>query len=189
MQSPRDTQTTLIRTEILPGLIAFSCPSSGGIWIDVVLYWDWFRTQPEYSDAKVSFESPQPASIESDTDTPLISPRTGRIMRKCKVGSGLGFRIDFEPSSGFWLDKGEYESLLEHNLHDQLHLICSPEYQLELIRMQTSESEQQRFERSLGKEVCEKIHSFAAWFAGSRDHQVAMTYLHACIEEDRDRRS
>ncbi|MEZ6164021.1 MAG: hypothetical protein R3B67_06250 [Phycisphaerales bacterium] len=51
------------------------------------------------------------------------------------MGSGLGFHVDFDPTSGFWLDKGEYESLRSHNLHDELHLICSPEYRLAAVRM------------------------------------------------------
>tara|TARA_E500000318_G_scaffold5598_2_gene5831 strand:+ start:159590 stop:159919 length:330 start_codon:yes stop_codon:yes gene_type:complete len=108
-------------------------------------------------------------------------------MRKCRAGSGLGFRIDFEPSSGFWLDKGEFDSLRSHNLHDELHLICSPEYQLELVRLRSDRAEQSRFEQRLGEENCERIRSFANWFAQLNDESIAMTYLMACIEDERDR--
>ena len=187
MQSPRDRSTTLVRTELLPGLIAHECPTSGGVWIDVVLYWDWFREQEGFPKPSASFESPQPVAIDDDNDKPMVSPRTGRLMRKCRVGSGLGFRVDFDPSSGFWLDRGEYDSLREHNLHDELHLICSPEYQLALVRMQTSNAEQQRFERALGEESCQRIRSFASWYTGLRDQSVAMSYLMASIEDERDR--
>ena len=186
MQSPRDRNTTLVRTELLPGLIAHACPTTGGVWIDVVLYWDWFRTQPGFPKPSASFESPEPITIDDDNDTPMFSPRSGRLMRKCRVGSGLGFRVDFDPTSGFWLDKGEYESLRSHNLHDELHLICSPEYQLALVRMQTTNAEQSRFERALGTEPCERIRSFAAWFTELRDQPVAMAYLMACIEDERE---
>jgi Zn-finger nucleic acid-binding protein len=184
MKSPRDQNATLVQTQILPGLDAHICPTSGGVWIDVIQYWDWFRTQPGFPKPLASFESPRPVDIDDDHNGPVLSPRTGRLMRKCRVGSGLGFRIDFEPQSGFWLDRGEYESLKEHNLHDELHLICSPEYQLALVRMQTSESEQSRFERKLGTENCDRISSFAKWFARLGDHPVAMAYLMSCIEHE-----
>lgn len=152
----------------------------------MVKYWDWFRTQPGFPTPAASFESPAPVEIEDDHDGPVLSPRTGRIMRKCRAGSGLGFRIDFEPSSGFWLDQGEYESLKDHNLHDELHLICSPEYQLELVRLRTEQAEESRFESKLGTGTCEQIRSFADWFAKIPDDSVAMSYLIACINEQRD---
>lgn len=150
-------------------------------------YWDWFRTQPGFPTPVASFESPTPVVIEDDHDGPVLSPRTGRIMRKCRAGSGLGFRIDFEPSSGFWLDKGEFESLQSYNLHDELHLICSPEYQLELVRLSTVQAEQSRFEQRLGQDNCERIRSFANWFAQIREESIAMSYLMSCIEDERER--
>lgn len=186
MQSPRDPSSSLTRTELLPGLIAYICQESGGIWIDVLVYWDWFRTQPDFPTPVASFESPRPIEIEDDSDAPLLSPRTGRIMRKCRVGSGLGFRIDFEPQSGFWLDQGEYESLRAHNLHDELHLICTPEFQLELVRLRTTDAEQRRFEQKLGIEHCERIKSFAAWFGRLPDQQVAMSLLSSSIDDARE---
>jgi len=182
MQSPRDPNATLVRTELLPGLIAHRCPTSGGIWIDTIAYWDWVKAQPGFPEPSVSFESPVPASIDDDSDQPLISPRSGRLMRKCKAGSGLGFRIDFDPSSGFWLDRDEYETLRSHSLHDELHLICSPAYQRELVRMQTTRAEQQRFEQRLGAEACERISAFADWITRSPNHAAAMTYLMNRIE-------
>lgn len=108
------------------------------------------------------------------------------MMRKCRVGSGLGFRIDFEPQSGFWLDKGEYESLRAHNLHDELHLICSPEFQLELVRLRTTAAEQLRFEQKLGIETCERIRSFASWFSKLPDQQVAMSLLSSSVDDARE---
>lgn len=186
MRSPKDPTRSLVRTEIMPGLVGHACPTTGGIWIDLVQYWDWFRTQPGFPKPVASFESPVPIDIEDDHDGPMLSPRTGRMMRKCRAGSGLGFRIDFEPSSGFWLDKGEFESLRNHNLHDELHLICSPEYQLELVRLRSGQAEQSRFEKRLGVEHCERIRTFASWLVQLPDDSVAMAYLMACIERERD---
>lgn len=182
MKSPRDPNATLVRTELLPGLIAHTCPTSGGVWIDTIAYWDWFRAQPGFPQPSASFESPVPAEIEDDSDRPLISPRSGRLMRKCRAGSGLGFRIDFDSSSGFWLDRAEYDALRSHNLHDELHLICSPAYQRSLMHMETSRAEQKRFERTLGIEACERISAFADWISRERDHAVAMSYLMNRIE-------
>jgi len=186
MKSPRDSKAVLERTELVPGLVAHACPTSGGIWIDSISYWDWFRTQPGYPEPSASFESPKPFDIENDSDEQLISPRSGRLMRKCRVGSGLGFRIDYDASSGFWLDRDEYETLRSHNLHDELHLICSPSYQRSLMQMRTSSAEQDRFEKSLGVDACDRISTFAAWLSKQPRESVAMAYLQACMEQSRN---
>lgn len=183
MKSPVDPTTTMIQREIEPGLIAYTCPKSGGIWIDHQHYWNWLLKQPGFPKPIESIDD----LPEIDTDEqskPLISPESGRLMIKYRVGHGLKFRIDHDATSGgFWLDQGEYELIRERNLHDELHLICSPEYQLELDRLDTKAIMDQRIESLLGTERCTLIRKLASLLDDPQTQSVAIAYLNQCFEE------
>lgn len=187
MKSPRDPNATLVQTEIHPGLVAYICPSSGGCWIDGKHYWEWLLKQPGFPKLIPETQG-DPVSVEDDNDRPMISPESGHLMRKCRVGSGLDFRIDFDAvSRGFWLDHGEYQILESRNLHDELHLICSPEYQMKLVELDSAKAQAERFEQLLGRDGCERIEAFAAWMNADeqqRDHSVIMAYLQSCLDQD-----
>lgn len=183
MKSPRDPCATLVQTEIHPGLIAHICPSSGGCWIDGKHYWQWLLKQPGFP-KPIPETTGEPSSVQDDTDRPLISPESGHLMRKCRVGSGLDFRIDFDATSrGFWLDKDEYQILESRNLHDELHLICSPEYQMKLVELDSDKAQSDRFERLLGRDACQRIQAFADLLSTSDDQSISMAYLHKCLED------
>jgi len=184
MQSPIDPKTSLIQREIEPGLIAYTCPTSGGIWIDHKHYWDWILKQPGFPKPLPAKPAP-PVIIENDQDRPLISPESGRIMTKYRVGQGITFRIDHEPSSGgFWLDKGEYQHLRECNLHDEIHLICSPEFQRELANLDSTEFQKNQFESCLGAENCSQIRTLVSKLDTKHSRSVAVAYLNWCMDND-----
>lgn len=177
----------MIQSEIEPGLIAYTCPKTDGIWIDHKHYWDWLLKQP-------GFPKPLPAISDlpvPDTDphnTPLISPESGRLMTKFRVGHGLSFRIDHDPTSGgFWLDKDEYDHIRERNLHDELHLICSPQYQRELAKLDAESAMDQRTQELLGQDTCEHIRSLASKIQDPKLQSVAIAYLNQCLDESADR--
>lgn len=186
MKSPVDRTSTMIQREIEPGLIAHTCPKSGGIWIDHEHYWKWLLNQPGFPKPIDSIDD----LPELDTDEhnkPLISPESGRLMIKYRVGHGLKFRIDYDATSGgFWLDKGEYELIRKRNLHDELHLICSPEYQLELDKLDTKSIMDQRIESLLGPERCSVIRNLATMIEDPQIHSIAIAYLNQCLDEADD---
>jgi Zn-finger nucleic acid-binding protein len=183
MKSPRDPKATLIQSEIHPGLVAYLCPSTGGYWIDGKHYWEWLLKQPGFPKPLPETQG-DPVTVEDDSDRPLISPESGHLMRKCRVGSGLDFRIDFDAiSRGFWLDHGEYQILESRNLHDELHLICSPEYQVKLIKLQSEKAQSERFDQLLGHEACLKIESFATWLSTYEDQSIPLAYLKKLLDQ------
>jgi len=159
MRSPRNAHAVLVAREIAKGLTAHICPDSGGCWIDGKAYWDWWQQQPEFPRPAPATDGP-PVAVETDTGSALISPRSGRLMRKYRVGRGLDFHIDFDASTGgFWLDRGEYEALRARGMHDELHLICSSEYQSQLRAMETAHAREAIARRTLGDELYVELHS------------------------------
>jgi len=183
MQSPRDPKATLVRTELEPALFAFRCPSSGGLWIDGEAYWNWVRAQPGFP-KPIESDAGEPVEAAEDSGQPLLSPRSGRLMRKFAVGYELEFRIDFDrASSGFWLDAGEYETLRARNLHDELHLICSPEYQKKLASLAASRASDRRLVELIGAETCAKIDAFSDAVRGHPKRSLVLAYLRERLED------
>lgn len=162
MHSPRDRKATLELKELEPGLECHVCPSTGGHWIDGNTYWAWLRAQPTRLPEKPA-EGAEVRAVD-DTEDALISPRSGRLMRKFEVGRGLRFRIDFDAASGgFWLDSGEYEALKARNLHDELNLIASDEWQRALRAERSREAARARLRDLLGEAGFERLEGTIAW--------------------------
>ena len=177
MQSPRDRKATLERRELEPGLACFVCPSTGGLWIDGDAYWAWLRSQPGRLSEKATATTYAPRPLD-DAEEALISPRSGRIMRKFEVGRGLRFRIDFDAASGgFWLDGGEYEALRDRNLHDELNLIASDDWQRDLRAERSRDASLDRLRRTLGADDFRRFEEFAAWIAGHQHGDVLVAEL------------
>ncbi len=165
MHSPRDRKATLERTELEPGLACHVCPTTGGHWIDGDAYWAWLRAQPGRLPEKPA-DGSEVRAVD-DADDALISPRNGRVMRKFEVGRGLRFRIDFDAASGgFWLDGGEYEALKARNLHDELNLIASDEWQRALRADRSREAARARLREVLGGADYERLEATIDWIEG-----------------------
>ncbi len=183
MISPVDPTSRMIQAEIEPGLIAYTCPKSGGVWIDHKHYWDWLLKQPGFP-KPIPAISDMPVAINDPHNRPLISPDSGRLMTKYRVGHGLSFRIDHDSvSGGFWLDQDEYNLLRKRNLHDELHLICSPQYQRELAKLDAENVIDQRIEELLDTETCQHIRDLASKISDPRAQSVAIAYLKECFDD------
>ncbi len=184
MRSPVDPTSRMIQSEIEPGLVAYTCPKSGGVWIDHKHYWDWLLKQPGFPKPTPAI-SDMPVPDNDPHNRPLISPDSGRLMIKYRVGHALNFRIDHDSiSGGFWLDKGEYDLLRQRNLHDELHLICSPEYQQHLAKLDAQAVFDQRIIDILGQKRCALIQDLASTIKDPEMGSVAIAYLNQCLDSE-----
>lgn len=184
MKSPIDPKSTLERREIHPGLEGFICPSSGGCWIDGETYWNWLRAQPGFPKPTQSTEGPS-VELATDTERAVLSPRTGRLMRRFRVGSGLDFHIDYDAAApGFWFDAGEFGMLVERSLHDEIHLICTERYQRKLRELGKSEGLRARRIALLGEEVIDRLESTARWLRTLEHPEVADAVLRDLLDTD-----
>src|SRR5436190_1191141 len=131
MLSPVEPKAVLVSKEIEPGLWAFSCPVSGGVWIPLQSYMDWRNQHSESVTALPEGYSP---SLSDDSGRKaLLCPESGCMLIRYRVGHGLHFQIDRSPlTGGVWLDKGEWDALKSKKLHGQLHLIFTAQYQAKI---------------------------------------------------------
>jgi Zn-finger nucleic acid-binding protein len=180
MHSPRDRKATLELGELEPGLPCYVCPTTGGHWIDGDAYWAWLRAQPSRLPEKPADGAEVRAVDENDddADAALVSPRSGRLMRKFEVGRGLRFRIDFDATSGgFWLDGGEYQALRARNLHDELNLIASDEWQRALRAQRSREAARARLESTVGPADRRRLDEAIDWLAGHAHRDLLLAEL------------
>jgi Zn-finger nucleic acid-binding protein len=162
--------------DIEPGLQAYECPKSGGLWVPLQSYLAWRDRQPP--GATVPSGAP-PTALRDDSGRPtLICPESGRLLLRYRVGHGLPFHVDRSPATGgVWLDKGEWEGLKSRGLHVALNLIFTAAYQREVRSSEYTRRVTDSFRERIGAADFAKVTEFAAWVARHPRRRDICCYL------------
>ncbi len=175
MQSPVGTRQELVPVTLEEGLHAHRCPETGGHWIPANSYWQWQRSLPETDDHGHQETHADPTS--EFEDVVKFCPETGTIMTRYKVGHGLNFRIDRSVTGGIWLDPGEWEALIAGNLHHELHLVFTTQWQKAIREESHAEAYETMLREKLGQELFERISSLREDLASHPSRSMAVSYL------------
>jgi Zn-finger nucleic acid-binding protein len=135
-------------------LPASICPQCGGTWISSTHYWIWLEKQGPHAQQKPVIAD---ASSVSDSKGAKICGECGGILLRFRVGKDVPFAIEqCGRCKGIWLDKNEWEVLKAQNLHDELHLIFSTDWQKGIWREtyernvhDSSEKQREEYERKV----------------------------------------
>lgn len=166
----------LVPFELEPGLEAYRCSKSGGIWIPLQSYENWkegyrsgeFPLPPEYV----------PENVDDGERPALLCPESGCLLVRYRVGHGLKFHLDRSPrTGGVWLDGGEWEALKSKGLHDELHFIFSSSYQHRLARERRETQLSRQFVSRIGEQDFQRVADFATWFREHPRQRDIMAYL------------
>lgn len=193
MRSPVSKQTTLVQREVEPGLKAWQCPVSDGIWIPLAAYVTWQDLHRH--ETKPLPAGYQPRLVDDSTRTALICPESGCILTRFQVGHGLNFQLDRSPiTGGVWLDAGEWEALKLEGLHITMHLIFTAPYQHQLRTQATDAALAHTLAREIGDEDFQRVSAFRTWmiehahsteiFAYLQDAQRTIVPVHPEKEEE-----
>lgn len=186
MQSPVNPGVTLQEGEIEPGLNAYICPESGGIWIPLQSYVNW--REQHRDEAAPAPQQYTPVTIDDSKRRAYICPESGRVLLRYKVGHGLNFHIDRSPvSGGVWLDKGEWEALKSKGLHTQMHLIFTASYQRQVRTAEYDQTIEENFKLRVGAEASEKVIQFVEWLATQPKRREIIGYLLSHEEVDAEK--
>jgi len=176
MRSPVYPDATMELREIEPGLAAYQCPRSGGLWIPLQSYLAWRERQPPGGAAPAEI-CPTAISDDSSQRT-LICPESGRLLLRYRVGHGLPFHVDRSPATGgVWLDKGEWGALKSRGLHISLHLIFTATYQRQVRSSEYSQRMTDTFRDRIGATDFAKVTEFGAWIADHPRRRDIWCYL------------
>jgi len=174
----------LIDSQIEPGLFAYTCPQSGGVWIPLQSYLDW----KEHHGHDPAAPPPDYASaLSDDSKRPtLICPESGNLLIRYKVGHGLHFHIDVSPKTGgIWLDRGEWEALKSKGLHIELNHIFTTSYQQRIRTQEREEALENLFRKQIGDEDYSKVVGIKQWLARHPKRRHIRCYLfHDLADEE-----
>lgn len=181
MHSPIHSDVTLQAREIEPGLSAYECPKSGGVWLPLQSYLKWAEAQPAPAAAQ---PEGNPPVIADDSKQPAhLCPESGRVLIRYRVGHGLPFHIDRSPETGgIWLDKGEWEALKGKGLHTELNHIFTSSYQHHIRVAEYEESLERAFRARIGAEDFQKALEIKQWITGHARRRDIWCYLKSEIE-------
>lgn len=175
MQSPYNPAVPLQPSEIEPGLHAFRCPESGGVWIPLAAFFAWREHLPVAP--KISPQNYAPAPADDSKRRALICPESGRVLLRYKVGHGLNFHIDRSPATGsVWLDQGEWEALKSKNLHTHIHEIFTASYQKQIRSTEYEQSIEDSFKERIGKDFG-RVEEFKNWLVEHPRRREIFSYL------------
>ncbi|MCB1225363.1 MAG: zf-TFIIB domain-containing protein [Verrucomicrobiales bacterium] len=154
MQSPADPSATLVPIELEPGLQAFRCPTTQGVYLLASSYWAWQRTLdhvfPRLPAGDETLDVPPPTTVR-------LCPETGTVMTRYKVGHGFSFSIDRSITGGIWLDGGEWEALKERGFHDELHRIFTAPWQASVQNAEREAALDKHFAERLGPDLKQEV--------------------------------
>jgi len=174
MQSPIGNHPQLQPVTLEEGLQAYVCPETHGHWIPAKNYWEWQRHLPAATNHHPSVHSEPTSDFE---DTVKVCPESGTIMTRYKVGHGLDFRIDRSVTGGIWLDPGEWEALLAGNLHHELHLVFTTQWQKAIREEHKSAAHEAMLRSRLGDELFTKVAALREELASHPARPVALAFL------------
>ncbi|RWX54528.1 zf-TFIIB domain-containing protein [Photobacterium chitinilyticum] len=137
---------------------AHTCTHCGGNWVLVEDYVSWKESNPE-------FQFTDNVSCEAvDTESALLCPQSGKIMRKFRITSESAHRLDYSASvGGVWLDKGEWDLMKKSGLAGSLNAVLTAQWQKN-IRMNTAKDNfSDMYTEKFGQESYIKAKEIRQW--------------------------
>lgn len=175
MRSPVYPEVNLEPKEIEPGLMAYECPRSGGVWITLQAFEQW-KAQQSSKTCAVSNHSP--VAVDDSKLPALICPESGCVLLRYKVGHGLQFHVDRSPvTGGIWLDRGEWETLRQKGLHVDLNLIFTASYQRDVRAVEYAQSLEKAYRERIGEPDFGRVKDFKAWMTQHAQGNDILCYL------------
>ena len=162
MKCPVCKMQDLTPTELEESLIAYNCANCGGDWVRDSQYKEWrAKHGVDLPEKHVSErEKIQIANVE----LARLCPDCRRILIKYKVGRDINFTLDrCGGCGGVWLDKDEWATLKERNLHDNLYDFFTEPWQSEVRREEARKNMEFISKSRFGEEDYERIKDFKDW--------------------------
>ena len=163
--------------QLLPSFIdgqfrAHTCSNCQGNWVLVEDYVAWQERNPEFS-----FEAESHCEAE-ETQTAILCPVTGNIMRKFRLTSDTTHRIDYSASvGGIWLDKGEWQLLKEKKLAGSLNAVLSAHWQKNIRKNSTKDNFTEIYKDKFGQATYSKIKELRQWLIQQPNKADIRAYL------------
>ena len=174
MKCPSCSSAPLQPLSLESHLKAAGCNNCQGHWLSAKNYWDWL----EQNGDRLPEKEPEGSSLTSaDTQKAKLCPQCQHIMLRYKVGHGLDFAVDqCGHCNGVWLAANEWDLLKQRNLHDEIHLIFSAAWQVQLRKEDAKAVLTDIYEEHFGNEY-ERIKQIKSWLNSHPEKTRILDYL------------
>ena len=188
MHCPCCQTSTLKRVRLDDYLSAHACETCEGQWISSYDYWHWLEWQPESREIR-QCESVGLGDSVSDNRRASFCPECHHLMRRAKVGHGLSFYLDrCAHCGGNWFDKGEWETLKAHNMHDKVHLVFSEPWQAQIRQAEFNRVLEETYRSALGDEDYAQALKIRAWLEQHPHRDYILSVLNQVPPSDDESR-
>lgn len=161
MKCPACKMYDITAVELETHLASFTCSHCGGNWIRDVEYKEWRKNHGEDLPVKPGNDK---AIQFTSVELARLCPDCNRILVKYKVGHDVNFTVDrCGGCGGVWLDKNEWATLKERNLHDNLYEFFTEPWQSVVRREEARRNMEFIYKNKFGEEDYERIKDFKLW--------------------------
>ena len=163
--------------ELIPNFIegqfrAHQCNNCKGDWILIEDYVAWKERNPEFT-----FDEKAQCELD-DSQTALLCPVTGTIMRKFRLSTNTPHRIDYSASvGGVWLDRGEWQLLKAEGLAGSLNAILTAHWQRNIRINNSKENFSEIYKDKFGVETYEKVKNLRHWLYQQENKADLRAYI------------
>jgi len=162
---------------LVENLPANQCPNCKGIWIDSNVYLAWWKGKGDDLPQRKSETAIDPSW---NVDELKLCPNSGHIMAHYKVLPDTDFFIDrCSHCNGIWLDKHEWDALVERNLHDNINEFFTRPWQDEIRKAETRNHMDRIYLEKLGAEDYERIKRIREWLVDHPRQGMLLAFLQA----------
>lgn len=163
MYCPYCQTSHLKRGRLDQHLAVHACETCEGQWVSSYDYWHWLEWQPHSGKIK-QCDTLDISDRVSDNRRASFCPECNHLMRRAKVGHGLEFYLDrCSHCGGSWFDRGEWEILQAHNIHDKVHLVFSESWQSQIRQAEFNRVLEETYRSALGDEDYAQTLRIRSW--------------------------
>jgi Zn-finger nucleic acid-binding protein len=158
-------------------LPAYQCENCQGIWISSNPYLSWLKTHGSDIPEKVLANADAP---KWDTKELKLCPDCGRIMSRFQILSNPKIYLDRCGNCNcVWLDKGEWNILVERNLHDNINSFFTKPWQDHIRVEETRNVLEKLYLEKFGTTDYARLKEFREWLKENSKRHMMLAYLQA----------
>lgn len=175
LNCPVCKELTLHPVKLESDLPAYHCSKCNGVWIQSNPYLAWRQSQKSDLPVRPASEASLPTW---DTQELKLCPDCGRFLMRYKVLPSAGFYLDrCGHCNGVWLDKQEWEALVNRNLHDNLNEFFTQPWQNRVRAEEARQKLDQLYRSRFGEADYARLKEVDGWMREHPRRAMLLAFL------------
>ena len=159
------------------GLPAAACPDCGAVLLQMD---DWRRWRSRSPDWAASADATGVADVPADQRHARACPACARLMQRLPIDAQGAFRVDrCGPCQYLWLDRGEWQALVQRGLALQLDTLLSDGGQRRIQSERLQATRMQALRQRHGDACMDEVLRIRQWLAEQPHRDEVLALLRA----------